>query len=297
MYPVQNTSMTGIPQLDRASLDEIVRRALAEDLGEAGDITSKPIVRIDQPGRAVIVAKSDAILAGAAVAEAVFHAVDKGLEIKWALTDGARLAPGAEVAAVAGRARAILAAERTALNFLQQLSGVATLTAAFVAKCTPHGVRVLCTRKTVPGLRALQRYAVAAGGGALHRAGLYDEVLIKTNHQRLSGGITEALRRVKANPNLVAEVEVTTIDELEEAIAEGADRVLIDNAEREVIKEAVARTRGRVFLEVSGGVDLKNVESIAKLKPDAISVGALTHSAPAADLALRIMGPPGAAPR
>lgn len=288
--------MTGVPQLDRAELEDLARRALAEDLGEVGDITSKRIVRIDQPGRARIVAKSHGILAGVAVAETVFRLIDKSLKIDWRLSDGAALEPGALVADISGRARAILAAERVALNFLQHLSGVATMTAAFVDRCSKHGVRVLCTRKTLPGLRAVQRYAVAIGGANLHRAGLYDAILIKTNHERLSGGIAETLRRTKANPNLEAEVEVTDLQELEEAMAAGADRILLDNADIDTVKEAVVRTRSKVFLEVSGGITLQDVEAIAKLKPDAISVGRITHSAPAVDLSLEMIGPAGAAP-
>jgi nicotinate-nucleotide pyrophosphorylase (carboxylating) len=279
-----------VPQLDRAVLDDLARRALAEDLGEVGDLTSKRIVRVDQPGRGRILAKSHGILAGIPVAEAVFRVVDKSLRIDWHLGDGSPLEPGSIVASLAGRARAILAAERVALNFLQHLSGVATLTAAFVDRCAKHGVRVLCTRKTLPGLRGVERYAVSVGGGHLHRAGLYDAILIKSNHARLSGGITETLRRTKANPNLEAEVEVTNIEELDEALDAGADRILIDNADKETIAEAVARTRGRVFLEVSGGITLQEVESIARLKPDAISVGRITHSAPAVDLSLELLG-------
>lgn len=289
--------MNGIPQLDRAALEDLVRRALAEDLGEAGDITSKRIVRIDQPGRARIVAKQEGVLAGVPVADAVFRFVDKGLKVEWLLADGDALEPGAAVAELAGRARAILAAERVALNFLQHLSGVATLTSAFVERCSPHGVQVLCTRKTLPGLRAVQRYAVAVGGGGLHRAGLHDAILIKTNHQRLSGGLTEAIRRTKANPNLVAEVEVSSMEELEEALAAGADRILLDNAGLEIIGKVVARTRDVVYLEVSGGITLENVGAIARLGPDAVSVGRITHSAPAVDLALHVLGPAGARPR
>lgn len=289
--------MTGIPQLDRAGLDDLARRALAEDLGDVGDITSKRIVRIDQPGRARILAKSHGIFAGAPVADAVFRAVDKSLKVEWRVSEGAPIEPGTTVAELAGRARAILAAERVALNFLQHLSGVATLTAAFVDRCTKQGVRVLCTRKTLPGLRAVERYAVSVGGGNLHRAGLYDAILIKTNHERLSGGITETLKRTKANPNLEAEVEVASIEDLKEAMAAGADRILLDNADLSMIGEAISITRGKVFLEVSGGITLQEIEAIAKLKPDAISVGRITHSAPAVDLSLEILGPVGAAPR
>jgi nicotinate-nucleotide pyrophosphorylase (carboxylating) len=290
-------SMVAVPGLDRSELEDIARRALAEDLGEPGDITSKGIVRTDQPGRARIVARSEGILAGAPVAETIFRLIDKGVKVEWRETDGALLAPGILIAEISGRARAILAGERVALNFLQHLSGIATLTAKFVEKCSKHRVRVLCTRKTLPGLRAMERYAVTVGGGELHRAGLFDAVLIKKNHQMLSGGISQALKRIQAIPNLEAEVEVTTLDELEEAISGGADIILLDNADLATIQEAVTRTLGKVPLEVSGGVTLANVESIAELRPDAISVGRITHSAPAVDLALEVLGPVGVAPR
>ena len=274
-----------------------MRRALAEDLGQAGDLTSKRIVRAELPSRGRIVAKGSGILAGTEVAATVFRLVDPALHVAWALADGAALSPGDTVAELAGRARAILAGERVALNFLQHLSGVATTTAAYVAKCAPYGVAVLCTRKTIPGLRSPERAAVAAGGGELHRAGLYDAILIKTSHIRLAGGIAEAMRRARAQPRLPVEVEVTSPAELDEALQAEAETILIDNAGLDAIAAAVAATRGRAFLEVSGGVTLANVGAIAALRPDAVSVGALTHSAPAVDLALRIEGPVGAGPR
>jgi len=280
-----------------AELEDIARRALAEDLGQAGDLTSKRIVRAELPGRATIIAKSAGMLAGTGIATAVFRAVDPALSLTWKLTDGAALVPGGTVAELSGRARAILAGERVGLNFLQQLSGVATTTAAFVAAAAPYGVKILCTRKTVPGLRRLQREAVAAGGGTPHRAGLYDAILIKSTHIALAGGIAEAVRRARAQPVLPVEVEVRTPAELEEALEANAETILLDNAGPEAIAEAVAATRGRALLEISGGVTLANVAAIAALAPDAISVGALTHSAPACDLALRIAGPVGAGPR
>ena len=289
--------MNGIPELDDQELEAVVRRALAEDLGEQGDITSKRIVRVDQPARAEIVAKAKGILAGAPVAALAFTLVDRNVAVEWNVTDGGQLGAGTVIGQVYGRARAILAAERVALNFLQHLSGVATLTSAFVAKCDRYGVRVLCTRKTLPGLRGLQRYAVTVGGGSLHRAGLFDAILIKTNHEKLAGGVSEAVRRTKANPNLEAEVEVRNLKELEEAFKAGADRILLDNADLATIAKAVKRTRDRVYLEISGGVTLSNIASIARLKPDAISVGMLTHSVPAVDMALRVLGPAGAAPK
>lgn len=283
--------------LDPSELEDVIRRALAEDLGEAGDVTSRHIVRTDQPGRARIVAKSGGVLAGVPVADQVFRTVDRGLQVGWRASDGDELTPGLVVAEIEGRARAILAAERVSLNFLQHLAGVATLTAAYVARCAPYRVRVLCTRKTLPGLRSLQRYAVLVGGGSLHRAGLFDAILVKTNHQRLSAGVAEAVRRARGQPQLEVEVEVTNLEELEQAIGAGAQRVLLDNARLDLIAEAVERARGRVFLEVSGGIDLEGAEAIARLGPDAISVGRITHSAPAVDFSLQVLGPPGAAPR
>lgn len=282
---------------DVAELDDLARRALAEDLGQAGDVTSKRIVRAELPGRATIIAKSSGILAGTGIATAVFRAVDPALALTWKLDPGGPLVPGGTVAELSGRARAILAGERVGLNFLQQLSGVATTTAAFVAAAAPYGVKVLCTRKTVPGLRRVQREAVAAGGGTLHRAGLYDAILIKTTHIGLAGGIAEAVRRARAQPVMPVEIEVRTAAELEEALEARAEWILLDNAGPEAVAGAVAATRGKAFLEISGGVNLANVEAIAACRPDAISVGALTHSAPACDLALRIAGPVGAGPR
>ncbi len=270
-------------------IEDLVRRALAEDLGQAGDLTSDRIVPLSQRARGRILAKSEGVLAGAPVAEAVFRYVDPTLKIHWSLVDGARLQPPVEVAELSGAARSMLASERVALNILQHLSAVASLTARFVQRCSPHGVRVLCTRKTLPGLRSFQRYAVTVGGGELHRAGLHDALLIKTSHIRLAGGVTEALRRARLGPAVETEIEVTGLEELEEAIAAGAQRILLDNAGLEVIAEAVRRTRGRAFLEVSGGIGLDTVSAIARLRPDAVSVGSITHSAPAADLALHIV--------
>lgn len=282
-------------ELDRTVLVEAVRRALAEDLGEAGDITTKPIVRIDQPGRARVVARSAGILAGVPVATEVFHAIDKTTKIEWKLQDGDDFASGDLIADLSGRARAILAAERVALNFLQHLSGIATSTRRFVDICEPFGVKVLCTRKTLPGLREFQRYAVAVGGGALHRKGLFDAVLIKTNHTRLASSLTEAVRRAKANSREEVEVEAANIQEVEEALAADAEKILLDNADIPTINKAVEITRGKAFLEVSGGIDLELAARIALLGPDAISVGRITHSVEAIDFSLQILDPSGGA--
>jgi nicotinate-nucleotide pyrophosphorylase (carboxylating) len=275
-------------KIDPGTLKLLVQRALIEDLADAGDVTSDNILAPNQTAMAKILAKSAGILAGRPVANAVFHKMDEALETSWLVDDGARLEPGTVVAELSGLAHSIMAAERVALNFLQHLSGVATLTAAFMEQCAPHGVQLLCTRKTLPGLRAVQRYAVAAGGGSLHREGLYDAILIKTNHCKLAGGIAEAVRRAKSRSSLEVEVEVRNLDELREAAEAGAERVLLDNADLATVEEAVKTKPEGLFLEVSGGVSLESVGGIAALKPDAISVGRITHSAPAVDLALHI---------
>lgn len=275
-------------KIDPGTLKLLVQRALIEDLADAGDVTSDNILAPNQTAKAKILAKSPGVLAGRPVADAVFHKMDEALQIGWLVEDGDRLEPGTVVAEISGLAHSIMAAERVALNFLQHLSGVATLTAAFVEACAPHGVQLLCTRKTIPGLRAVQRYAVAAGGGSLHREGLYDAILIKTNHCKLAGGIGEAVRRAKSRSSMEVEVEVRTLEELAEAAEAGAERVLLDNADLATVEEAVKTKPEGLFLEVSGGVSLKTVGGIAALKPDAISVGRITHSAPSVDLALHV---------
>ncbi|HEX2178877.1 MAG TPA: carboxylating nicotinate-nucleotide diphosphorylase, partial [Actinomycetota bacterium] len=273
MTPPMNDDL----KIDPGTLKLLVQRALIEDLADAGDVTSDNILAPNQTARARILAKSAGVLAGRPVADAVFRKMDEALEISWLVDDGARLEPGAVVAELSGLAHSIMAAERVALNFLQHLSGVATLTAAFVEQCTPHGVQLLCTRKTIPGMRAVQRYAVAAGGGSLHREGLYDAILIKTNHCKVAGGIAEAVRRAKALSSLEVEVEVRNLDELREAAEAGAERVLLDNADLVTVGEAVRSKPEWPFLEVSGGVSLESIGGIAALRPDAISVGRITH--------------------
>jgi nicotinate-nucleotide pyrophosphorylase (carboxylating) len=285
--------MARLPALDPALLDELAAGALAEDVGPEGDVTTAPIATPGTAGSAVIVAKAAGVLAGGPVADAVFRAVSPDVRVTWAAHDGDRVREGATVARVTGPVAALLCGERVALNFLQHLSGVATLTAAFVARCAPHGVTLLCTRKTIPGLRALQRYAVAAGGGALHRAGLSEAVLVKTNHARLAGGLAEAIARCRdAGPHRPIEAEVRTIEEAEEAVAAGAERILVDNAALPTVAAIVERLKERVFVEVSGGVGLEDIEPIAALRPHAISVGRITHSAPALDLAMRLEDTP-----
>jgi nicotinate-nucleotide pyrophosphorylase (carboxylating) len=267
----------------------LARTALVED-APAGDLTSRLVVPEDARCAAEIRAKAAGVLAGRAAAQAVFEAaaeLDGPVELDWKAEDGAELAPGDLVAAVRGSARTILRAERPALNLLAHLSGVATLTRAFVEAAAP--ARILCTRKTTPGLRALEREAVAAGGGELHRASLSDAVLVKDNHVRLAGGVAEAVRRARRG-GLPVEVEVEDLDELEEALAAGAERILLDNAGAEVVAAAVARVGDPERLEVSGGVTLEALPGLVRAGARLISVGRITHSAPALDLSLEVTG-------
>jgi nicotinate-nucleotide pyrophosphorylase (carboxylating) len=270
--------------------DDVVRRALTEDLGAEGDVTSRASLPPRLEARARVEGRAEGVLAGLPVAERVVHAVDPAVGFRARCSDGDRVAPGEVVASLEGQARSILAAERTALNFLTHLSGIATLTRRFVEACKGTESTILCTRKTLPGLRSLERYAVECGGGRLHRAGLFDGVLLKDNHVALAGGVGEAVRRARAGaPHpLRVEVEVESLDDLAQALDAEADAVLLDNADLETVKRAVDLVGDRVPLEVSGGMTLDRVRGIAGLGRLLISVGSLTHSAPALDLALEI---------
>jgi nicotinate-nucleotide pyrophosphorylase (carboxylating) len=270
------------------SVEALIRTALAEDIGE-GDITSAAVIAEDQTCLARIKAKSKGVLAGIRVAEAVFHMVDRSLEFEADSTDGARLLPGDTVAVVGGRARAVLAAERTALNFLQHLSGIATATAEVVRVIDGSGVRVLDTRKTTPGLRELEKYAVQVGGGVNHRHGLYDAFLIKENHIRLAGDITGAVQAARASGRQELVVEVRNREELEEAIAAQPDRIMLDNFSPMDAAEAVERVARRCPVEISGGVTIDNIRAYAAAHPTYISVGFITHSAPVLDLSLTVV--------
>jgi nicotinate-nucleotide pyrophosphorylase (carboxylating) len=266
---------------------EVIDRALAEDVGD-GDRTTEATVPADAVARARIVQKAEGAVAGLDVAGKVFERVDPALRWTAHVADGEWGDPQRLVAEVAGPARAILTGERVALNFLGRLSGVATLTARFVRAVEGTGVKILDTRKTTPGLRALEKAAVVAAGGTSHRFGLYDAILVKENHSALAGGVGEATRRAlaAAPEGMKVEVECATLDELEEALAAGAQHILLDNMGPEELRDAVARAKGRATLEASGGVTLANVRAIAETGVDYISVGALTHSAPALDLSL-----------
>jgi nicotinate-nucleotide pyrophosphorylase (carboxylating) len=269
---------------------ELVARALLEDLGP-GDVTAEAVVPADASGRATFTQKEPGVLFGLDVVAEVFRQTGAGgLEDRAAEGEWRDHVPAA-VASVAGPGRALLAAERTALNFLCHLSGVATLTARFVRELEGTGARILDTRKTTPGLRALEKAAVAAGGGTNHRMGLYDAILIKENHAALAGGVGEAVRRAReAKPGLPVEVECSDLDEVREGAEAGADRLMLDNMTPAQLQEAVsvARGGGRPELEASGGVTLENVGEVAASGVDFVSVGALTHSAPALDLSMSI---------
>jgi nicotinate-nucleotide pyrophosphorylase (carboxylating) len=266
-------------------VSEIIARALAEDVG-SGDVTTAATVSPDARARAVITQKAPGVVFGLDVAEQVFRTLDPQVLLE-------RLGPegtwreGGTVLQAQGSARGLLTAERTALNFLQRLSGVATLTARCALAVQGTGARILDTRKTTPGLRALEKAAVAAGGGTNHRAGLYDAILIKENHAALAGGVGEAVRRARAYaPELEIEVECRTLEEVGEALEAGAPRILLDNMDPEGLREAARYVAGRASLEASGGVTLATLGEIAGTGVDFISVGALTHSAPALDLSL-----------
>jgi nicotinate-nucleotide pyrophosphorylase (carboxylating) len=265
-----------------------VAAALAEDLGTAGDITTDAIIPSDAEAEATIVARKEGVIAGLDLAEATFGALDPDMQFHRAVQDGARVEADAVLARVAGKTRALLTAERVALNFVGRLSGIATMTAAYVAAVEGTRARIACTRKTTPGLRALEKYAVRAGGGVNHRFGLYDAVLVKDNHIAASGGLSNALGRLRTRiGHLVKiEVEVDTIDQLGEALAFPIDAVLLDNMDVAMLKEAVRLVAGRVKTEASGGVSLETVREIALSGVDLISVGALTHSATSLDLSL-----------
>lgn len=275
-------------------MEEAVVRALAEDVGR-GDITSLWTISPQAQAEGRFLSKADGIVAGLAVARAVCSALDEELSFKAIVQDGQPTCQGQVIGEVCGRARSILTAERTALNFLQRMSGIATLTRGYVEAVKGTGAVILDTRKTAPGLRLLDKWAVRLGGGENHRLGLYDMVLIKDNHIAAAGSITETVRGVRERAALDGpqerieiEVEVTDLDELREALGLGLDRIMLDNMTPQEMREAVRVTAGRVPLEASGGVDLETVRQIAQTGVDYISVGALTHSATALDISLKI---------
>jgi nicotinate-nucleotide pyrophosphorylase (carboxylating) len=287
--------LTALSPAEEAAARRLIDLALAEDLDAAGDVTSQATIPAATPGRAAFVARVAGVIAGLPVAALVLAAVDSKLMFTPLVADGVALTPGTQLASVAGRMRSILTAERTALNFLQRLSGVATLTRRYVeAAATGGRGQVLDTRKTTPGWRLLEKYAVRQGGGHNHRLGLYDGLLIKDNHLAALGGGADAIRTAVVTarerfPKLPVEVEVDTGEQFEVALAGRPDVILLDNMPPELIRQCVARRDAAatgVQLEASGGVNLTTIAAIAATGVDRISVGALTHSAPALDIAL-----------
>ena len=273
--------------LDPGVYRELVRRALAEDFGW-GDVTTEGIIDAQQRARAVILAKSPCVVAGLEIASEAFRQMDPSVAITVHHGDGSRCEPGTIVAEYQGYASGLLTAERTALNFLQRLSGTATLTRRFVDAAAGR-IIVLDTRKTTPLLRALEKYAVRAGGGVNHRSGLDDGILIKDNHVRLAGGVVNAVTRMrKKNREMPTEVEAQSLQQVDDALNAGADIVLLDNLSTPDIIAAVHKCRGRAKTEISGGVTLARMPELAATGADYVSIGALTHSAPAVDLSCEI---------
>jgi len=267
----------------------LIERALEEDIGP-GDRTSEAIVPPDATGACTIVAKAEGIVCGLPLAEAVFQGVEPQATFIYRFRDGEPVEAGDRLAEVQGPTQGLLTAERTALNFLARLSGIATLASCYVDAVANYRAVILDTRKTTPGWRALEKYAVRCGGARNHRMGLYDMVLIKDNHIAAAGGLTAAVRQAQAaDAELSIEVEVSNLDELEEALGLGVDRVLLDNMDMATLRRAVETAGGRVFLEASGGISLARAQEIAASGVDAISVGGMTHSAPALDVSLELV--------
>ena len=277
--------------LSPLAIDEAVTRALDEDLGRAGDVTSTATIPAGTKGKAIVVARAAGTIAGLPMVEAALRKLSHDIDIAPHARDGATVAVKTALMTISGDARAILAAERTALNFLGNLSGIATATAEFARRIAHTKARITCIRKTTPGLRALQKYAVRCGGGFNHRFGLDDAILIKDNHIAVAGGIRAVLERAKAVAGHLVkiEIEVDTLEQLREVLDVGkADVVLLDNFDVPMLKEAVALVKGRVVLEASGGITLSTCATIAETGVDYLSSGAITHSSPSLDVALDI---------
>lgn len=280
--------MMDLPRLSPLLVEPLVRATLLEDLGLAGDITSNAVVPADHRSTMVFSLRQPGVIAGLDVAETAFRLVDPAIVFDRLSSDGISHQPGTEIARVSGSSRSILAAERTALNFLGHLSGVSTATANLVKAVAGTKAAIVCTRKTMPGLRAFQKYAVRAGGGMNHRFALYDAVLIKDNHIAVAGGVSEAISRAKANTGHMVkiEVEVDTLEQLLEAMAIGVDAVLLDNMSPAQLREAVGIIDGRAIAEASGGITPETVAAVAASGVDLISIGWTTHSAPNLDIGL-----------
>ncbi|MBW9051471.1 carboxylating nicotinate-nucleotide diphosphorylase [Rhizobium mesosinicum] len=277
-----------LASLPRVIVEPLVRAALAEDLGLAGDITSAAVIPEEHRSTVVMAARQPGVVAGLDAAELAFQLVDPAITLRRHLPDGAAVEPGSVIATIEGPSRGLLTAERTALNFLGHLSGIASVTAGIVAAIRNTRASVVCTRKTTPGLRALEKWAVRAGGGMNHRFALHDAVLIKDNHVAIAGSVAEAIQRAKAGVGhmIKIEVEVDTLEQLREAMGEGVDAVLLDNMTPDQLREAVGIVAGRAITEASGRVTPATAPAIAASGVDLISVGWLTHSAPVLDIGL-----------
>ena len=275
-------------ELTTLGLDAIVALALAEDIGD-GDITSEATIPPDRRCTAVILAKAPGVVAGVDVVQAVFRAVDPDIHVEILVADGTRITPPFDLITIEGPARSVLAGERTALNMLGRMCGVATATRAFVDAIAGTGARILDTRKTMPGMRALDKYAVACGGGVNHRMGLYDAFLIKDNHLQLAGGLTHAVELARAaHPERPITVEVENLDQLREAVICATARIMLDNMSVDVVREAVAIVNGRAVVEASGGITLATIREFALTGVDVISVGTITHSANWLDVSMEV---------
>jgi nicotinate-nucleotide pyrophosphorylase (carboxylating) len=278
--------------LPHVMIEPLVRMALLEDLGRAGDLTTGAIVPAGHSATTLLVARQPGVVAGLDLARLAFQLIDPAIEIRIERNDGATLAPGDVIATITGPARGILSAERVALNFLCRLSGIATATASVVAAVRDYRAKIVCTRKTTPGLRAIEKYAVRVGGGSNHRFGLDDAVLIKDNHVAIAGSVTEALKRAKSSVGHLVkiELEVDTLDQLREALDQGVDAVLLDNMKPDVLAEAVAMVAGRAVTEASGRITPATAPQIAAAGVDLISIGWLTHSVSVLDIGLDFKG-------
>jgi nicotinate-nucleotide pyrophosphorylase (carboxylating) len=285
---VTGLAVRSLPPLPEVMLEPLVRGALLEDLGRAGDITTDAIVPAGQRATVALVARQPGVLAGLDIAAMAFRLIDPTVLLEVDRPDGSRLAPGDTIATLRGGARGLLTAERVALNFLCHLSGIASATAAVVASLNGLPTRVVCTRKTTPGLRAVEKYAVRAGGGANHRFGLDDAVLIKDNHIAIAGDVATAVNRARAAVGHLVkiELEVDTLDQLEQAMTLGVDAVLLDNMDPDMLRRAVTLVARRAVTEASGGITPENAPEVAASGVDMISLGWLTHSSRALDIGL-----------
>ena len=286
--------MSTVPELDMQRVAALIDLALSEDLADRGDTTSKSVIPADAKAFGVLYAKSDCVLAGLAVAEAVFKKLDPACEFKYIMHDGDKCAAKTVIAEITGNAVAMLTAERTALNFIQRLCGIATMANAYAASVKDSAMLILDTRKTTPGWRNMEKYAVAVGGASNHRIGLFDRIMIKDNHREMAGmegpgGILRSVERArKTYPDLEIEVEVDTLEELDEALQSGCEYILLDNMSTAMMAEAVKRNNGRAKLEASGNITIERLPEIAAVGVDFASSGALTHSVKSADISLDI---------